>query len=212
MTPAQAKTKQDRAGADSAPARRPGRPRSEEADQAILGSTIMLLAEHGVQGLSIEAVAAAAGVGKTTIYRRWQTKEDLVVAALARMRPPPDPPPDTGSLESDLTTLSEAQIARIAGTNLQMVAPRVVAETMGDAEFHARVMEGFINPIRELLGKLVRRAIERGELAPDTDVDQAVDLIHAAVIYRVLMSAGDLSQSMGEMTRISRVLLASFAP
>ena len=93
MTPSQAKKReQDRAGAEEAPARGPGRPRSEEADQAILGATIMLLAEHGVYGLSIEAVAAEAGVGKTTIYRRWQTKEDLVVAALARMRPRPSRP------------------------------------------------------------------------------------------------------------------------
>ena len=212
MTPAGAKTKQDRAGADTAPARGPGRPRSEKADQAILGATITLLAEHGVSGLSIEAVAAEAGVGKTTIYRRWQTKEDLIIAALARMRPPPEPPPDTGSLEGDLTTLSEAQIARVAGTKLPWVAPRVLSEAMGDAEFHARVMEAFINPIRELLGRLVRRAIERGELATDTDVDQAIDLIHAAVIYRVLISAGDLSRSFGEMTRVSRILLASFAP
>ncbi len=211
MTPAGAKTKQDRAGADTAPARGPGRPRSEKADQAILDATMTLLAEHGVYGLSIEAVAAEAGVGKTTIYRRWKTKEDLVVAALARMRPP-GPPPDTGSLEGDLTTLSEAQIARLAGTKLQHVSPRVLSEAMGDAQFHGRVMEGFINPIREVLGEVVRRAIERGELATDTDVDQAIDLIHAAVIYRVLMSAGDLSRSMGEMTRISRILLAAFAP
>jgi AcrR family transcriptional regulator len=212
VTPAGAKTKQDRAGADSAPTRGPGRPRSEKADQAILGATITLLAEHGVSGLSIEAVAAEAGVGKTTIYRRWQTKEDLVIAALARMRPPPEPPPDTGSLEGDLTALSEAQVARVAGTKLPWVAPRVLSEAMGDAEFHARVMEGFINPIRELLGKLVVRAIERGELAADTDVDQAIDLIHAVVIYRVLTSAGDLTRSFAEMTRISRVLLASFPP
>ena len=212
MTPAGAKTKQDRAGADSAPARGPGRPRSEKADEAILGATITLLAEHGVYGLSIEAVAAEAGVGKTTIYRRWQTKEDLVLAALARMRPPPEPPPDTGSLEGDLTTLSEAQIARVAGTKLPWVAPRVLSEAMGDPEFHARVLEAFINPIRELLGKLVRRAIERGELATDTDVDHAVDLIHAMVIFRVLMSAGDLSRSFREMTRVSRILLASFPP
>ncbi len=120
------------------------------------------------------------------------------------MRPPPEPPPDTGSLEGDLTTLSEAQIARVAGTKLPWVAPRVLSEAMGDAEFHARVMEAFINPIRELLGKLVRRAIERGELAADTDVDHAIDLIHGVVIFRVLMSAGDLSRSFGEMTRISR--------
>ena len=128
------------------------------------------------------------------------------------MRPPPEPPPDTGSLEGDLTTLSEAQIARVAGTKLPWVAPRVLSEAMGDPEFHARVMEAFINPIRELLGKLVRRAIERGELATDTDVDHAIDLIHAVVIFRVLMSAGDLSRSFGEMTRISRILLASFPP
>ncbi len=211
MTPSQAKAKQDRAGAETAPARGPGRPRSEKADQAILGATINLLAELGVHGLSIEAVAASAGVGKTTIYRRWQTKEDLILAALARLRPP-GPPPETGSLEGDLTALSEGQIARVAGTKLPQVVPRVLSEAMGDAEFHARVLEDLVDPIREMLGDLVRRAIERGELATDTDVDQAIDLIHAAVVYRVLVSAGDLSRSRGEMKQISRVLLAAFAP
>ena len=71
------------------------------------------------------------------------------------MRPPPEPPPDTGSLEGDLTALSEAQIARVAGTKLPWVVPRVLSEAMSDPEFHARVMESLDRPDPELLGELV---------------------------------------------------------
>ena len=183
---------------EPAPTRGRGRPRSEKADEAILRATITLLAEHGVYGLSIEAVAAEAGVGKTTIYRRWQTKEDLVVAALARMRPR-RAAPGHRLARGRPHNLERSPDRRVAGTKLPWVAPRVLSEAMGDPMFHARVMDAFINPIRELLGKLVRRAIERGELATDTDVDHAIDLIHAMVIFRVLMSAGDLSRSFGEI-------------
>ena len=175
MTPSQAKKRQqDRAGAEEAPARGPGRPRSEKADEAILGATILLLGEHGVRGLSIEAVAAAAGVGKTTIYRRWATKEDLVLAALDRLKPP-GLPPDTGSLAGDLTAFREGQKKRLAGTNIVQVVPRVLAEAMGDQAFHDRVMENLVNPIRGLLAGMVERAIARGDLAADTDVKIAVD-------------------------------------
>ena len=86
----------DRAGAEEAPARGRGRPRSVEADQAILDATLRMLGTHGVAGTTIEGVAADAGVGKTTIYRRWPTKTDLIRAAISDIVPRGDPP-DTGT-------------------------------------------------------------------------------------------------------------------
>src|SRR5262249_7192709 len=71
----------------------PGRPRDPEADRAILQATIELLSEEGYEGLSIESVAARAGVGKTTIYRRWPSKEPLVVDAIKAFKAPVDPMP-----------------------------------------------------------------------------------------------------------------------
>src|SRR5262249_60113721 len=81
------------AGAAGAPgARRPGRPRSEQADQAIIDAALSLFAESGPDGLCIERVAARAGVGKATIYRRWPGKEDLLLDAIAAVKAPlPEP-------------------------------------------------------------------------------------------------------------------------
>src|SRR5215831_11164328 len=90
-----------RPGRPSGPAARPGRPRSPAADEAILDATVDLLAEQGFLGLSIEAVAARAGVAKTTIYRRWPTKDDLLMDAIACLKHA-HPEPQGESLRDDL--------------------------------------------------------------------------------------------------------------
>src|SRR5487761_336363 len=84
--------------------RRPGRPRSERAEQAILDATLEAIAERGVDGVGCEAVAARAGVGKATLYRRWPGKEDLLIAGVAAMKPPL-PEPRGESVREDLITL-----------------------------------------------------------------------------------------------------------
>src|SRR5262250_1503083 len=88
-------------------ARRAGRPRSEQADRAIIRATLDLFAESGAEGLCIEQVAARAGVGKATIYRRWPGKEDLLLDALGALRAPL-PEPKGESVRDDLTALVEA--------------------------------------------------------------------------------------------------------
>src|SRR6266702_1128101 len=84
--------------------RRPGRPRSEEADRAIIDAALCVFAEHGVEGLCIEKVAAKAGVGKATIYRRWPGKEDLLLDAMAWLKAPL-PVPAGRSVAEDLRML-----------------------------------------------------------------------------------------------------------
>jgi AcrR family transcriptional regulator len=180
----------DRAGAEEAPARGRGRPRSEQADQAILGATLKMVAEHGVSATTIEGIAAAAGVGKTTIYRRWQAKNDLIVAAVSMMAPQVDPP-DTGSLFGDLRALADLQRERLAGTGLLTVAPRVLAESMNDPELHEGFLNGVIRPLRRLIHVMVERGVERGELRADLEVEELVDLLHALPIYGILTSRGD---------------------
>ena len=117
----------DRAGAEEAPARGRGRPRSEKADKAILNATLRMLGTRGVAGTTIEGVAAEAGVGKTTIYRRWATKTDLILAAISDVVPSGDPP-DTGTMAGDMAALAEGQQRRLAGSGLAGIVPRVLAE------------------------------------------------------------------------------------
>src|SRR5262249_27602020 len=91
---------------EGCPRRGPGRPRSEEAERAILHAALDLLARHGLSGLSIEAVAAHACVAKTTVYRRWSTKTELVLAALAHLKGPVQQPPGE-SVRGDLQFLMQ---------------------------------------------------------------------------------------------------------
>lgn len=180
----------DRAGASEAPARGRGRPRSEEAHRAILAATLRLVASEGVAGTTIEGVAAEAGVGKTTIYRRWESKADLIVAAVSQMAPSGDPP-DTGSLPGDMAALVAEQRERMVGAGLITVAPRLLAESMNDPELHQGLLDNAIKPLRNSIRTLLERGIERGELRQDLEVERLVDILQALPIYRILMSRGD---------------------
>ena len=179
-----------RAGASDAPARGRGRPRSEKAERAILDATLRMIATHGVGGTTIEGIAAEAGVGKTTIYRRWPSKNDLIVGAISELAPPGDPP-DTGSMAGDMAALAELQQQRLAATGLLVIVPRVLAESMGDPELHQGFLDTVVNPLRGLLRLFIERGIERGELRPDLDVEALVDLLHSIPLYKILMSRGD---------------------
>ena len=192
--------------AEQAPTRRPGRPRSEEAHEAILNATVELLAEHGLKGLTIEAVAARAGVGKTTIYRRWDTKNELVAEALARLRPP-GAPPDAGSLMGDLGALVALQRERLEASVLPRALPRLLGEAIDDPEFHAQIVARAVQPIRDILAELVRRGIERGELRADLDVEAVVDVLHAAPIYKLLLGGGSMDAVSDVPQRIVPLLL-----
>jgi AcrR family transcriptional regulator len=190
MSNAIPKEKNDRAGAEDAPARGRGRPRSAKAEQAILDATLRMLGTQGVAGTTIEGVAAEAGVGKTTIYRRWPTKPDLILAAISDIVPPGDPP-DTGSMAGDMAALAETQRRRLAGSGLSGIVPRVLAESMGDPKLHQDFVDRVVNPFREMLRLFIERGIERGELRPDLEVEPLVDLLHSIPIYKILMSRGD---------------------
>jgi AcrR family transcriptional regulator len=190
MSVARQETQEDRAGAEEAPTRARGRPRSEEADQAILDATLRMLGTHGVAGTTIEGVAADAGVGKTTIYRRWPTKTDLILAAISDIVPPGDPP-DTGTMAGDMAALAETQQRRLAGSGLSGIVPRVLAESMSDPDLHQDFVDRVVNPFRELLRLFIERGIERGELRADLEVEPLVDLLHSIPIYKILMSRGD---------------------
>jgi AcrR family transcriptional regulator len=174
-----------------APARGRGRPRSEEAHRAILAAVVELLPEQGLAGLTIEAVAVRAGVGKTTIYRRWKTKNELIVAAIEELRPPEEPP-DTGSLVGDLSAVVAAQRQRLATSSLPRVLPRVLGEAMENPELHAEIVSRAIEPIRRMLATAIERAIERGELRDDLDVEAMIDILHAIPVYKLLVGRGDI--------------------
>lgn len=198
-------TRETRAGADSAPARGRGRPRSAEAHQAILSATLTLLDEIGYRALTIEAVAARAGVGKTTIYRRWSSKLELVIEAVGEMRPPL-PTEDTGSLQGDFLAFQRGQISRVAAGPMPRIAPRLLAESVSDRELHEAVQRELIDPIRTAIGEVLQRGVDRGELRADLDLELATDVVHGTVVYRILRSQGDLLAAVAPVPRVLDLL------
>jgi AcrR family transcriptional regulator len=164
-------------------ARRPGRPRSERAEQSIIEATIEALAERGIDGVHCEDVAARAGVGKATLYRRWAGKEDLLIAAFAAMKHPL-PELRGESAREDLITLltvvaADADDPRFAQQYALLHGageryPRLVA----------RYREQVVEPRRELVRSVLRRGVEAGELRPGIDVEVAMLMLTGAVMAR----------------------------
>jgi AcrR family transcriptional regulator len=183
----------DTAGADSAGAgtgqdpvpahRRPGRPRSERAEQAIIEAALALFAEDGVDGLCIERVAARAGVGKATIYRRWPGKEDLLLDALAALKTPL-PEPLGRSAREDLIALLQAMSVDTADPRRTREFALLLGEGQRYPRLLARYEETVVEPRREVFRQVLRRGAATGELRADIDVDAALFMLVGAVMIR----------------------------
>lgn len=154
----------------SAPPRSAGRPRSATADQAILETTIRLLGEQGYDAMSIEGIAAAAGVGKTTIYRRYPGKRDVVIAAISTLVATPTEPPDSGSTREDLVDLIREMLDLLfrTGIGYSMIGTLLVKERE-EPMLIQLFREHVIQPRYRLVSSVLRRGVERGELRSDLD-------------------------------------------
>ena len=152
----------------------------------------------------MEAVAARAGVGKTTIYRRWSSKQELVIEALRQMTPP-DVPEDTGSIQGDLIAFQQAQLARVVHTPVPRILPRLLGDSTTDPELHDAVMTDVVGPIRKALHEILRRGVGRGELREDLDLAFGTDVIHGTIVYRLLLS-GDLPYAASAMPMLLELL------
>jgi AcrR family transcriptional regulator len=170
----------------ASPTRKPGRPRSAQAQAAILAAAVDLFTDLGFDGMSVEAVAARAGVGKTTIYRRWPSKEDLVIEAVSSLIPPPEAP-DTGNTRDDLLIMVGNAIRFMRTTKAGDALPRMAGEIATGTPLGRRYVETVLKPRRALLAQLIERGVRRGELRADLDVELAVDAVLGPAILRKLM-------------------------
>jgi AcrR family transcriptional regulator len=195
-------------------ARKPGRPRSVEADQAILRTTVELLATEGLRGLSIEQVAERAGVGKTTIYRRWPTKWKLAEAALNAFFAQLEPPalPDTGNLRDDLQELARMRLGLLPITGAHLLLPRLAIESVDDPQLYRLVRKLFIEPERAVFVEIFRRGVERGEVRADLDLEQAADIFRGPLVFRLLMSRSDLKQVRAMLEPVIDFFVRGAAP
>lgn len=169
---------------------RKGRPRSSTADDAILDATRALLAERGWNTLTVGDVAVRAGVAKTTLYRRWASKHELVMAAVAEMLGTLELPED-GDLASDLDSVVRQFADMLARPEMSSALMGLIADSTRDPELRRRVREAIVEPQKRLVVEGRARAYERGEIGTDDaiDVDLVFDVIAGTVVHHMLVSA-----------------------
>jgi AcrR family transcriptional regulator len=162
-----------------------GRPRSEKSRQAILEAAADLLLANGIAAVSMDAVAARAGVSKATIYRWWPTKETLALDALYHEWAVP-PARDTGSLRGDLLSLLRPWV-RLAGRRpYGRAIAALITEAQTDPEFAGEYRTRFLSPRRDLARTVLHRAIERGEIPAGTKIEVALDVLYGPLYHRLL--------------------------
>jgi AcrR family transcriptional regulator len=186
------------------------RPRSAESHAAIVQAALELVVEDGLRGTTIEGIAARAGVGKATIYRRWKTKEELFMEAL-RTVAFPLPDPDTGSLRGDVEAIIAFNLEH-ATRKAALLMPRLMVEAADDPDLFAVMQEVLVEPRREVLRTILRRAVERGEMRDDVDPEVAIDLLIGPFIYAVLVTGADLPAVAERVQPVLNAALASLAP
>ena len=179
-----------------------GRPRSEQSRLAVLDATYKLLKTTKVRDLSIEGIALEAGVGKATIYRWWTNKNAVVIDTFVGFMLPSTPMPQTESALEAISRHLALLVKQYRGERGQMVA-EILAEGQSDKGLQEAFRERFFRNRRAAVREVVLRGVEKGEFAPDLDVDTAIDMLYGAVYFRLLMGHGPLDarygKALGEM-------------
>ncbi|MER7076995.1 transcriptional regulator, TetR family [Saccharopolyspora kobensis] len=173
--------------AEAGPAR--GRPRNPEADRAILRAALEVFIEGGVEGASIEQIAKRAGVGKLTVYRRWDSKEAVLAAAIEAARDGiPEAPADFADLP--VTTLVRKLLPglaeAIAEPRLRAMIARIFGASVSHPELMATYWENYVVPRRRNTRALLERAQAEGTIAVDADLDVLIDMMVGAVLFRMV--------------------------
>lgn len=165
-----------------------GRPRDPKCDAAIVSATLRLLAESGYGALTMEAVAAQAGVGKATLYRRFPNKQQLVIEAVATLNEQPEPAGDLG-VRDELVALLEAIRRKSSSSLAARIWPRLVGESVDNPDLMSSYREQVLLPRRARFAAVLRRGLDEGLLRADLDVEHAIDLLIGPMAYRNMLSA-----------------------
>jgi AcrR family transcriptional regulator len=177
--------------------RAPGRPRSESARLSILRSTLKLLGQKGFPELTIEAVAAHAGVGKATVYRWWPDKAALIADAFANSATRNLHFPDTGSVSTDMSQQMR-QLIKVFSSRRGRIVSAMLGAGQSDSSLIAAFRERFLMPRRQEAYATLRRGILRGELRKNVDMDLILDSLYGPIYMRFLIRHGNLTPEFVE--------------
>jgi AcrR family transcriptional regulator len=181
-----------------------GRPRDPSRDAAIIDAALDVLVRDGYDRLSMEGVAAAAGVGKATIYRRWGSKAELVIDAMTSLKPAIDSI-DSGTLDGDIELLIAASCSPHSERLLQVMAS-ICSALPREPELLDAFKTRFTEPRIARISDLLSRARGRGELGPEVDVAMAASLMPSLMLQRVLMTGQPAGRAYAEQV-VGNVLL-----
>ncbi len=176
-----------------------GRHPSPETEEAILEATREILATSGVRGLTIEGVAARSGVAKTTIYRRWRSKHDLALAVLIVMvEQQVQSSQDLGDTRAELIAFVNRAIKILNTTLMGRVMQGLVSDLAAEPELAKAFRERVVTRRVEELNRILERAIARGNIRRDADIDIANELLFGPVYYRLFLSGKPLNKDFAE--------------
>lgn len=175
----------------TSPSARPGRPRSPQADAAVLSAALDELQEVGYARFTMEGVARRAGVGRPTVYRRYPSKAALVVAACHDISARTIRVPDTGTVEGDVVTLITGLAWVFTATRARTIVPALSAAGADQPEL-AAAARAVWQPRRDVMRSVLQRAVDRGELPTGAADDAAIDLLYAPIYYRLLVTRAPL--------------------
>jgi AcrR family transcriptional regulator len=190
-------------------ARAVGRPREARADRAIVTAALELMAERGVHALRMDDVASRAGVGKATIYRRYRSKDQLVTDAVGALVNEIEIP-DTGSTRDDLLALMREAVALYSNSLAGGLMATVVDQMSRNAEFAAVARDRFLTGRRAALREVFDRAVKRGDLRGDLDIELALDILGGPIFYRLMITGGPVDERLAE--NVVELILRGFAP
>ncbi len=176
--------------------------RSERSRQAILAATRELIVELGYAKVSIDAIAARAGVGKQTIYRWWPAKGAVVFDSVLELSADPSGAvaalPDTGDLAADLRLIMRATVAEFADPAFEAPIRALTTEIANDPDLAALYRERLAAPVDEAKKDRLRSAQRVGQLAPDADLDLLLEVLYAPLFQRWLLRTGPLTESYAD--------------
>ena len=181
----------------SASSRAPGRPRSERARLAILAAGADLLLEGGLAAATIEGIAARAGVSKVTIYKWWPSRGAVAVDSYFHRYRQTISFEDTGDLAHDLTAQLLTVISAFRGRAGEVMA-ELIGQAQSDPDLAETLRTRWLDPRRQASTALVQRSIDRGEIAPDVDIQALLDQIYAPLYFRLVMRHQPLDDSLAQ--------------
>ena len=193
---------------DDAPAQK-GRPRSSECHGAILDSVLQLMQKDGYNAVTIEGVARHAGVGKQTIYRWWGSRAELILEAFANHAADLVPTPDRGSLREDLEAFISAGFKRLS-RDYGAIMRGLMADAVLDPDFNKILREAFILRRRAATMEILKRGVERGEIAKNTDLELMTDMLFGPVWFRLLVQHAKLDTAFAK--QLVGAVIGAFAP